>query len=84
EENKKLREQLLRARKATSKATDENRVLKAENERLARQAKDALKVNLNSFIDGAVLMGASRTKAIEAFSKQKNVPVATLNKILNE
>ncbi|GAB1077913.1 MAG: hypothetical protein SAqTSB_40530 [Shewanella algae] len=84
-EAKRIRDQLAKAKKDVSKAQKEAARLKAQNAILlkkAMQTKDALKVNAQSFIDGAALAGIGRDQALAAFAKKKGIPLETLNTIL--
>lgn len=81
EANKAIREQLKKAKSDKAKLKKEVTELKQRNEQLERMARDAMKMRLSAFIDGARLSGLNEEKAIEAFAKQNKLTPAAIKKL---
>jgi hypothetical protein len=80
EANKAIREQLKQVKSDRSKLAKENTQLKKRNAQLEQMARDAMRVKLSSFIDGAKVAGLSESKAVDAFAKaNKLTPEAIKN-----
>lgn len=84
EANKAIREQLKKAKSDSSKLTKENTALKKRNEQLERTARDAMKMRLSAFVDGAKLAGLDEAKAVEAFAKQNKISMAAIKKLRSQ
>jgi hypothetical protein len=81
EANKAMRDQLKKVKSERAKLSKENQVLKVRNEQLERQARDAMKVRLSSFVDGAKMAGLGEDKAIKAFAEMNKLSPAAIKKL---